>query len=359
MAWILGYGCVSAAGETAGEFWRSLTSGTQGHRGADPQTLQWRDRAAASTRELLGKKLSQSYREALAMLTPAARERLQRGDGVGVIFASTKGLLEDFVWQTAPAAAGSDPLTPLLDDFLRASELRPAKSLVVSNACSSVLSAALLASEWLERQNFSDVLIVSADAAGSFVRKGFGSLNLLTPDQIRPFAANRSGFFLGEAASALILSNEKSRLLLASVGLDAEGSPVTRPTDSGESLLRAGRRIGDPAPDLVIAHGTGTVINDETEDLAFTRLFANRPPITGTKWCVGHTLAVSGGLDLIAACRVLEEQKAFRLPLTETIAFKNNYIGAHSPLPAGPFKKVWVSSLGFGGVHASALVELA
>ena len=357
MSWIAGYGCNSAAGENAAEFWRSLVSGSPGHRG-EGQTLTWRERNAPTTRGLLGEKILTAYHEASASLPPETRERLRSGAGVGVILASTKGMLEDFVWNANAAELTRDPLTPLLDDFLKTTELRPRKSLVVSNACSSVLSAARLALTWIQRQNFSEVVIVSADAATSFVQKGFGSLNLLTPDQIRPFDRGRTGFYLGDAACALVLSATPSKFRLSGIGLDAEGSPVTRPSASGASLVRAGEQLHETTPDAVIAYGTGTLINDETEDLAFSKLFSNRPAITGTKWCVGHTLAVSGGLDLIAACKILDEQKLFRLPFTENVGFENSYLTAKSALPQGPFRKVWVSSLGFGGVHASALLEL-
>lgn len=356
MTWIAGYGCNSAAGETASEFWQALLAGRQGHRG-DPQTLHWPSRSAPTMRALLGEKIHLAFSDACSSLSTECRERLRRGGNIGVLLASTKGRLEDFVW--TESAGAPDPLTPLLDDFLSAAQIQPRKSVVVSNACSSVLSAARLASSWIERQGFSEVVILAADAAGPFVQKGFGSLNLLTSDQIRPFDRARSGFFLGEAACALILSATPSSLKLTGVGLDAEGSPVTRPTASGASLVRAGHQLPHRNPDVVIAHGTGTLINDETEDLAFSQLFANRPAVTGTKWCVGHTLAVSGGLDLIAACRILEDQKVFRLPFTEGVDFKSAYLTSSAPLPAAPFRSAWVSSLGFGGVHACALVERA
>src|SRR4051812_32998177 len=121
MAWIAGYGCNSAAGKNAAEFWQSLVSGTQGHRG-EGSTLQWRERAAHSTRALLNEKIFSAYRESISLLPTEARERLRLGRGVGVIFASTKGLLEDFVWDPSPSALSRDPLTPLLEDFLKSSE---------------------------------------------------------------------------------------------------------------------------------------------------------------------------------------------------------------------------------------------
>ena len=222
-----------------------------------------------------------------------------------------------------------------------------------------------LSERWL-KQGLEQVLIVAADAVTPFVIKGFQSLKLISPNGIRPFSADRSGFYLGEAAACLLLeaAPAKGSLSLRPVGLDGEGSAVTRPSISGDSVVRAAlnvSRLRESPPDVVIAHGTGTVINDETEDLAFTRLFGElrEPPlITGTKWCTGHTLAVSGALDTIAACEALRRQELFSLARTKVVdpKFRNRYAVQGSPLP-GQIERVMISSLGFGGLHASALIE--
>jgi 3-oxoacyl-(acyl-carrier-protein) synthase len=276
--------------------------------------------------------------------------------------ASTKGRTSDFIWQATPAQLQEDPLTPLLHAALAAAELKPWRSVVVSNACSSALAAARLAQLWL-KQGMSDVIILAADVVSDFVIKGFDSLKLLSEQAPRSFAANRNGFLLGEAAASLWISHSirDTRAILHPVGLDSEGSAVTRPTASGESLVRAAEQITgirEIPPDLILAHGTGTPINDQTEDLAFSQLFPSlKPPITGSKWCVGHTLAASGAIDLILACEILQRKEVFSLHTTDKVdpAFKCRYLTQGAPLPEAP-SRVMISSLGFGGMHASALV---
>lgn len=283
----------------------------------------------------------------------------------GVILASTKGMSNDFVWNEG-AAEARDPLTPLLEGFLKSSGLKPQRSLCVSNACSSTLAAFALAQLWLD-QGLDEVLVLAADAVTPFVNRGFDSLKLLTSTGLQPFSADRSGFRLGDGVACFVLVKgtvTPNALRVRRIGLDSEGSAVTRPSHSGESLLLAAHRVPglrETVPDLVIAHGTGTRINDETEDLTFTQLFADLPSaplITGTKWCVGHTLAVSGAIDLIAACEALRRQEVFTLATTERIdpSFKSHYLtGAARKMK---LSRVLVSSLGFGGMHAMAMVEL-
>jgi 3-oxoacyl-(acyl-carrier-protein) synthase len=84
------------------------------------------------------------------------------------------------------------------------------------------------------------------------------------------------------------------------------------------------------------------------------------PFITGTKWCVGHTLAASGALDVIAAAEALRAQKIFRLETTDAPdpRFRGRYLTKNSTTPQR-FSRVMISSLGFGGMHASALLEKA
>ena len=367
MAWILGSGCSNAAGANRSEFWQSLQEGRAGLANS-PQSLGWEKPIEADVREFLGEKLTSVYQEMKRELNSTALARLADGDRLGVILASTKGFLEDFIWDEKSPDKNLDPMSGLLEDFLQDADLHPIRSICVSNACASSISALKLAQIWLASGSFDEVLVLACDYAGPFVRKGFEALQLLTSDQIRPFDQNRSGFFLGDGASAILVSNfqENSKLWLNPVGLEAEGSAVTRPTSSGASLVRAAQQIPDllnPPPDLVIAHGTGTRINDETEDLAFFQLFGelkNPPFITGTKWCVGHTLGSSGSFDLIAAGEILKTQKTFALANTENLdaSLKGHYLTKKTPPFSGKLRKILISSLGFGGIQSSAVLEL-
>jgi 3-oxoacyl-[acyl-carrier-protein] synthase I len=252
---------------------------------------------------------------------------------------------------------------------ISACSLAPEAKICVSNACASSLAAIATAKTWLKAKRVDHAVIFACDAIDSFVLHGFHHLRVLSPDRTRPFAANRTGFHLGDAAACLILSSKNKSadgLELIDAQIDSEGHAATRPSQSGESLLRACKNLlasrEQVTPDLVIAHGTSTQANDVTEDKVFKSLFEGsekKPRITGTKWSVGHTLGTAGLLDVIAACEVLKSQKVFALRTTDGIdpAFEGSYLLASELQNSDrPLKSILVTSLGFGGVHAAALV---
>lgn len=348
-AYINAYGCTTTAGAGVDALWQALKT-------ADfpiPAKREFRFQnyqESKTTRELLVRQLTTAFIEACPKVPSGT---------LGILLASTKGYSNDFIWDLPENQQGPDPLSGILEDFIATTGLKPKKSLCVSNACSSALAAMKLAQMWLDRGEVDQVMVLAADAVTPFVRKGFQSLKLETEDRPRPFAENRSGFFLGEAAACLLLSQNGEGPRLLPVGLDTEGSAVTRPSFSGESLIRAVGRIPDGLiPDIIVAHGTGTLINDETEDLAFGRLYPNaRPWITGSKWRTGHTLGASAAIDTILACEILRRGTTFALATTDKIdpKFSCRFITRRDRIEGA--RRVMVSSLGFGGMHAAALLE--
>lgn len=370
VAGVLSYGCTSAAGATTGHFWRGLREARDHSRelplGTPPfRACLWDRPWDAPRRELLVVELLKAWEQARSGLSPPARARLERSGRLGVILASTKGDIDDWIWGEAAGAHERDSLTGILDEFVARCRLRPALSLCVSNACASSLSGLYLARSWFEARACDEVLLLAADAVGPFVLRGFRALRALTEDRCRPFARDRSGLTLGEAAAAIILSrgsDPEAELAITGVGLDAEGFAATRPKASGESLLRACRAAPGHfagSPELIIAHGTGTSVNDECEDSVFGALFGDRPPISATKGSIGHCLGASGAMDLIAACEAIRRRELF--PITGTSeadpAFRGRYqVGKPADSPP---RSVLVTSLGFGGIHAAARVELS
>ena len=370
MASILGYGCSTTAGPNSRDLWGALVGGVD-HRSffADdgfrdgPRAFLWHERKGLA-RERLIRNLRSSYFEMLKQLDGFHRGRLEKGKRLGVIFASTKGDVDDFIWDP-DANLKTDGLTPVMDEFLNSCDLLAARKVVVSNACTSGLSALFLAEKWLNETDLDDVLIISADTVGLFVLRGFECLRVLTLDAVRPFSGERTGFHLGDAAAAILVSREPGPFSIRGVGVDAEGFAVTRPAQSGDSLKRACLmipRLLESPPDVILAHGTATKVNDQIEDVVYTALFGqsgdSRPLVTGSKWCVGHTLGASGAVDLVVAMMMIEKNRAFALANTALAdsSFHSRYLTAGT---AGPSQvsSVLVSSLGFGGIHAAAFIE--
>jgi 3-oxoacyl-[acyl-carrier-protein] synthase-1 len=320
-----------------------------------PRAIRWAERFVTARETLI-------YHLGLAFDEARAEADLKGESRVGIILASTKGLTEDFVWDQS-AHPPRDPLTPLLDEMISRIGFQFRDRICVSNACASSLAALALAKTWIQAGRVDDVIVLACDSIDSFVLHGFHQLRVLTSDRTRPFSGDRSGFLLGDGAACLILSNRiPAEVSLIDARFDSEGYAVTRPSLSGESLLRACRMAGAGKRkiDLVVAHGTATLANDETEDRVFTALFEkDRPLVTGTKWLVGHTLGTSGLIDVISARASLRRQKGFLLKTTPRVdeSFRGgNYLAQSAVVKASRLETALVTSRGFGGVPAAALI---
>jgi hypothetical protein len=350
---IVSYGCSTSAGPTVEDYWAGLCN-QKDHSVASRlggRVCQWPKSPDLLAIEVLTKELGRAFQE-LTHKFP-----IPASGTYGIILASTKGCIDDFIWNDNPSE--QDPVTPVLKKFIQLNKLQPKVSLCVSNACASSLIAVQLAKQWIESKRVSHVLILAADMIGPFVNRGFQTLKAMAVEKAKPFDQARQGFYLGDSACVLLLTGETDvpGQIVRSVASDTEGFAVTRPSTSGESLRRAIEKLGGDKPDLVIAHGTATLANDLSEDRALTQSIGENVPVTCTKWSVGHTLGASGAMDLIAACEILRNKKVFPIGNTSKIdpELKSNFM-LNS---ARPFdgKRVLITSLGFGGVHAAAMIE--
>ncbi len=135
----------------------------------------------------------------------------------------------------------------------------------------------------------------------------------------RPFDTERDGIVCAEGAGLIVLESLEHALrrgapILAEViGFASNVSPaniVNPDADSIQACMRlalddAGFDAGDI--DYVNAHATGTVLGDIAEARAIEALFGNRPPVSSLKGHMGHTMAASGALELIASMCMMRE----------------------------------------------------
>ena len=360
MTYLVSYGCSTAAGDGGDALWQGLSTT------APKGDFLWNDHPSGQgkVKDYLVKKLLGCWEDCLAGVTESEARRTL--SSLGVIFASTKGCLEDYIWQdTLDLPSGYDPIYPVLKSFLDETNIAPKKSICISNACSSSHSAICLAKKWLDKGVVENVLILSVDFIGPFISKGFSSLKAISADHPKPFSENRDGLQLGDGAAVLLLSGKHNpkNLKISGVSLVAIGKNVTRPnSEACTQALRAAITSSSVTeiPDLIIAHGTATAANDSAEDGAFRELFGpETPPITATKWRVGHTMAVSGAIDLIAAAESIKRQKSFSINQSEVDdpSFSANYLRPGSKTFPERIESVLVNSMGFGGIHSSILIE--
>jgi 3-oxoacyl-[acyl-carrier-protein] synthase II len=150
----------------------------------------------------------------------------------------------------------------------------------------------------------------------------FNALKSVDEDVCRPFARNRAGLSLGEAAAILVLEPLEAALArgakiygeILGYGVTCDSFHMTSPDEKASGAVRSmqaalkdsGLTIEDI--DYINAHGTATPINDVTETRAIKELFGKRAssiPVSSTKSMHAHTLGASGALEGIVSLLAL------------------------------------------------------
>lgn len=140
----------------------------------------------------------------------------------------------------------------------------------------------------------------------------------------QPFDKERDGLVMGEGAAVLILEREthaKKRgaaiyAELAGYGATADAYHVTAPHENGAggaAAIRMALNSAQANPDevgYINAHGTGTLLNDQSETRAIKAAFgdlAYKIPISSTKSMTGHMMGATGALEIIFCVKALHE----------------------------------------------------
>ncbi len=248
-------------------------------------------------------------------------------------------------------------------------------------ACATGIVAIGDALRWLQHGE-ADVVVAGGTestltpvALASFSR--LGALSTRNDDPVhacRPFDANRDGTVMGEGAAMLILETEEhalrrgARVLAEVLGYShaEDAFHMTAPEPNGDGASRAmslSLRDAGIAPDevdCIVAHGTGTPLNDTAETRAIHRVFgehARRLLVTSNKPGIGHTLGGAGAISAVFAVKAILEGV---VPPTANLeqpdpACDLDYV------PLEPRRArvdtVLVNAIGFGGQNASLLVR--
>ncbi len=192
----------------------------------------------------------------------------------------------------------------------------------------------------------------------------------------RPFDANRTGFVPAEGAAILVLERADAAasrgrspyctIAGAALGCDAFHITSPEPTGAGaEFVMRGALRDAELQPgdvDAVIAHGTGTALNDAAESAALGRVLGDRVvevPTTAPKSVAGHTLGAAGAFGVATGALAIR---------TGIVPPTLNYetadpecrlrIVAGSPL-VRPIDACMVNAFGFGGQNAVVILTAA
>ncbi|MBF0488184.1 MAG: beta-ketoacyl-[acyl-carrier-protein] synthase family protein [Nitrospirae bacterium] len=185
----------------------------------------------------------------------------------------------------------------------------------------------------------------------------------------RPFDRKRNGFVMSEGAGVVVLEgleHAKKRgapifAELLGYGSSADAYRITDTHPKGEGAIIAMRAALKDASlssgdiDYINAHGTSTIMNDQTETEAIKQVFGQRAasiPVSSNKSMIGHTIAAAGAIECVLS--TIGINKSIILP---TINYENpdpkcnlNYV-PNEAIDC-PHKRVLSNSFGFGGQNA-------
>ena len=237
------------------------------------------------------------------------------------------------------------------------------KPIIISHACVSGVVATQYGLRLLQSGRYKNALIVGADRFTRFVLSGFQSFQAIADEACRPFDAHRKGINLGEAAAAIVLSTHPgheplARIVSGSTSNDA--NHISGPSRTGEELSYAiTRAFGEGGitasdVDMISAHGTATLYNDEMESKAFGIAGVARAPLHSFKGYIGHTLGAAG---VVESAMIIESLR--RQQLIPSLGFSELGVSQALNVVAEPrpheLNYVLKTASGFGGCNAAAI----
>ena len=184
----------------------------------------------------------------------------------------------------------------------------------------------------LVRHGYADAVITGGTEAPitPMAAAGFVNMQALStsedPDAASlPFDKRRSGFVIGEGATALVLEEyEHAKARGAKIygeicgyGSTCDAYHITAPHPEArggtQAMLDAMGEAGYSKQDVVYvnAHGTGTPMNDVIETLAIKKALgeenARKAFVSSTKSMTGHMLGAAGAIEALACLMALNE----------------------------------------------------
>ena len=351
---ITGIGALTPVGNTAEEFWASLT---QGRSGIGPITkfdaTGYPTRIAGEIRNFdeakyIDKKESRRLdpylkyaiaTSAMAVEDAALDPKKIDGTRFGVLIGSGIGGITTLIdGEETRKTKGFDRVSPFMIPMLivnmapglvsmRFGAKGPNTSIVT--ACASGNHAIGDAARLIERGDAdvmiaggAEAIIVPITMAGFCSMKAMSTRNDEPEKASRPFDAARDGFVCGEGAGIVILESlehavRRDARIYAEVvgyGLTADAHHMTAPDPEGDGATRAMQLalndagIPPSAIGYINAHGTSTPYNDKFETIAIKRVFgddARRLAVSSTKSMTGHLLGAAGGIEAVATVLAL------------------------------------------------------
>ncbi len=235
----------------------------------------------------------------------------------------------------------------------------------VSAMCASANAGMITAKAWIDSGIATDVILLATDLSGIPINlrrfKDLGVAVLDTPplQGCRPFQEGSKGFVGGEAAVAMVLSNQEAgsyaQILGGAMTMDAFNLVAVAPDMSElercfrEALDVAGVDASEVA--YLNAHGPGTAQCDAAEGAMLDRMFPDAAGIFSIKPLVGHCQAAGAAVEVMAT--IYAYQTGFVPAPPQVAPGHPRLVNGLTPRRPGPMLK---SSIGMGGFNTAVVL---
>jgi 3-oxoacyl-[acyl-carrier-protein] synthase II len=353
---ITGLGCITPIGHAVGEFWSNLTSGVSGVKRItlfDPSDRECQIAAEVKewdpTRYMEPKAAKRAARFS-QFAVAAARQAVDDsglgftdanrddvaivmntgGGGVDVIAEGEKTYLEKGAARVGPFTVPT--MAPNMASCQVAINLGVRGPTITSvAACAAGIFAFVDAKRLLDLGETEVVIAGGAEAniipvsiAAMANMRALSTRNDEPERACRPFDLHRDGFVYGEGGAAMVvetLDHARARgariyAELAGGAVTSDAFHITAPDPTGEAAAMAISRALKAASlkaeevDCVVAHGTGTPLNDAAETAAIKHALGETAygvAITGPKSMVGHQLGAAGAVSALTAVLAIRD----------------------------------------------------
>lgn len=239
----------------------------------------------------------------------------------------------------------------------------PNEPIVVSNACISGVCAQIEAMRYLESGEFDYAIVSGVDVQSAFIVSGFQSFKALSPDECKPFDANRQGLNLGDAAATIIYTKKdevsENEWVACRGAIRNDANHISGPSRVGEGSFRALKvALGDLESEKIAfinAHGTATSYNDEMESIAIERAGLSSVPVNSLKGYYGHTMGAAGVLETILSMQAVDNHNILATRGFDTLGVTHHLDISNQNRATE--KRAFIKLLsGFGGCNAALLM---
>jgi 3-oxoacyl-[acyl-carrier-protein] synthase-1 len=256
-----------------------------------------------------------------------------------------------------------------------------------SSACTTGTEALLLGFERIKNGKAKRMLVGSSSDSSLYTWGGFDAMRVMsykhneTPEKgSRPMSATAAGFVPGSGAGALVLESLESALerkatIYAEVlggninsGGQRNGGSLTAPNAEAvqkcisDAILDA--NISATEIDVINGHLTATSkdsLEIENWTKALQRTGTDFPYINSLKSMVGHCLAASGAIEIVASVIQVKEQFVFPNINCEDVHPEISALIANAKIPTQMIEKnittLAKASFGFGDVNACVIFK--